>query len=67
LTRNEVTIDELERWLLHGAHWRVLDISSTSAEIEFCACTGEPLERRQTRDLAVIDYLRTAHTDMDLT
>lgn len=60
-----VTIDELERWLLFGAHWQVVDISGQQAEVEFCTCTGEPLERRETRDPAVISYLRTAHTDLD--
>jgi hypothetical protein len=61
----ELTIDELERWLLFGAHWQVGDISNAHAEVEFCTCAGEPLERRQTRELAVIGYLRTAHIEMD--
>ena len=46
----ELTIDELERWLLFGAHWQVVDISGAQAEVEFCTCTGDPLELRKTRD-----------------
>ena len=61
----EVTIAELEDWLLSGAHWRVVDIAKTGAEVEFRTCTGRPLERRQTHDPAVIEYLRTAHTEQD--
>jgi hypothetical protein len=63
MTDVPLTIDELERWILFGAGWRVLEISSSGAEVEFRACTGEPVERRGTTDPAVIQYLRTAHVD----
>ena len=62
---SEVTITELEDWLQSGAHWRVVDIAKSGAEVEFCTCTGRSIERRQTHDPAVIEYLRTAHTDQD--
>jgi hypothetical protein len=65
MSPREVTIDELERWCLFGAHWKVRAISSTEAEVEFCTCAGEPLERCQTHDPAVVRYLRTAHTELD--
>jgi hypothetical protein len=29
-----LTIDDLERWVLSGAHWRVVDISSEHALLE---------------------------------
>jgi hypothetical protein len=58
-----MTIDELERWVLFGAQWRVVDISDASAEVEFCTCTGEAVERRRTGDPTVIRYLRTAQID----
>jgi hypothetical protein len=61
----ELTIDELERWLLSGAYWKVLDISAQSAQVQFCTCTGEPLEHRRTHDPTVIGYLRTAHPELD--
>lgn len=55
-----LTIADLEQWVQSGAHWRVLEISADSAIVEMCACTGEAMERAQTDDPAVIDYLRTA-------
>ena len=66
MTTETLTIDGLERWLLSGAHWRVVDISNQHAVVDLCTCTGEPLERLQTEDPAVIGYLRTAHCDLDL-
>lgn len=60
-----VTIDELERWLA-GAHWRVVDITSQRVVVDLCACTGEPVERAQSDDPAVIGYLRTAFSHADL-
>ena len=65
LTTETLTIDGLERWLLFGAHWRVVDISNQHAVVDLCTCTGEPLDRLQTEDPAVIGYLRTAHCDLD--
>ncbi|HET9102560.1 MAG TPA: hypothetical protein VFN55_04345 [Solirubrobacteraceae bacterium] len=61
----QLTIDDLERWVLSGAHWRVIDISADHAVVDMCACTGEPMDRRETVDPAVIGYLRTAHLELD--
>lgn len=61
----EVTIAELEDWIQSGAHWHVTEIAKSGAEVEFRTCTGRALERRQTHDPAVIEYLRTAHTEQD--
>jgi hypothetical protein len=60
-----LTIDKLESWLLAGARWRVVDISSEHAAVEMCTCTGEPVERLESTDPAVIGYLRTAHPELD--
>ena len=54
-----VTIDELERWELFGARWRVVHLSDEHAEVELCTCAGEPLERRVSNDPRVIGYLRS--------
>ena len=59
------TIDELERWVSSGAPWRVVDISREHAVVDLCSCTGEPLERVESGDPAVIGYLRTAHPELD--
>jgi hypothetical protein len=60
-----VTIDDLESWVLSGAHWRVRDISNEYAVVDLCTCTGEPTERVESADPAVIGYLRTAHPELD--
>lgn len=65
MSTHSLTIDGLERWVLSGAHWRVVDISTDHAVVDMCACTGEPVDRVETRDPAVIGYLRTAHPEPD--
>ncbi|MEO6859326.1 MAG: hypothetical protein ABI323_12215 [Solirubrobacteraceae bacterium] len=60
-----VTIDGLEAWVLSGAYWRVVDISNQHAVVDMCTCTGEPMERVESGDPAVIGYLRTAHPELD--
>ena len=37
-----LTIDALERWVLFGAQWRIVDLSGESAVVDLCTCTGEP-------------------------
>ena len=61
-----VTIDRFERWVLAGAHWRVVEISNKHVVVDFCACTGEPVERVHSDHPAVIGCLRTARSDLDL-
>jgi hypothetical protein len=61
-----VTVERLERWALHGAHWRVVDLTDEWALVELCTCTGEPVERLQSDDPAVVGYLRRARSDLDL-
>lgn len=59
-----VTIDELERWVLSGAQWRVVDISREHAVVDLCSCTGEAVDRVASDDPAVIGYLRTARSEL---
>jgi hypothetical protein len=59
-----LTLEHLDRWVLAGAHWRVVDITDDRVVVDLCACTGEPVERRQSDDPAVIGYLRTADPDL---
>jgi hypothetical protein len=66
MSTEALTVEHLERWVLSGAQWRVVDISSKRAVVDLCACTGELVERRQSDDPAVIGYLRAAHSDLDL-
>lgn len=60
-----VTVDELEQWVQSGAHWRVVEISREHVVVDMCTCTGEPMERVESGDPAVISYLRTAHLELD--
>lgn len=65
MTSRALTIDGLERWRLFGAQWHVVHLSSEGAVVEFCACTGEPVERLESHDPAVIEHLRTTQADLD--
>ena len=63
MARKALTIDDLERWAGAGASWRVVAISDELAVVDLCACTGEPVERRQSGDPALIGYLRTVGSE----
>lgn len=65
MTRQAVTISGLEHWVANGAHWRVVDLSAGRAVVDMCACTGEPMERVESDDPAVISYLRTARCGLE--
>lgn len=60
-----LTIDRLERWALFGAHWRVIELSPDRAVVDMCACTGELVERAESADAVLIEYLRAAPSDTD--
>lgn len=66
MSREPLTVEHLERWALAGAHWRVVEIASEHAVVELCACTGEPVERRQSNNRALIAYLTTTPTDLEI-
>ncbi len=58
MSTEPLTVQHLERWVLSGAHWRVVDITNEQVVVDLCACTGELVERRQSDDSVVIGYLR---------
>ena len=49
----------LERWVEHGAHFRVVELSSSGAVVELLTCHGEPVDRLASSDPLLLDYLRT--------
>ena len=59
-----LTIDVLERWVLFGAQWRIVDLSGQRAVVDLCTCTGELVERLESDDPALIRYLRSAPSDL---
>ena len=61
-----LTVERLEDWVQAGAHWRVVHHSGSRAVVELQQCTGEPIERVETDDPVVVDYLRSIESDLDL-
>ena len=53
----------LERWRHNGADFRVLHLSDQAAIVELRACTGEPVDRLESNDRRLIEYLRAAEED----
>jgi hypothetical protein len=66
MSSEPLTVAGLERWALSGAPWRVVDISGQRVVVDLCTCMGEPIERVESGDPAVISYLRTASSDSDV-
>jgi len=62
-----LTIETLENWADAGAHWRVLYHGERRAIVELQQCTGEPVERLETDDPALLAYLDGVTCDLDLT
>ena len=61
-----LTIETLENWVRAGAHWRVLHHGERRAVVELQQCTGQPVERVESDDPAVIAYLNGVESDLDL-
>lgn len=55
-----LTIEGLEQWVEAGGTWRVVDISARQVLVDFCACTGEPMQRLHSEDPGVIAWMRSA-------
>lgn len=54
----ETLLDTLDRWELHGATWRIVELSDARAAVELRTCHGEPVERVESADPDVIGALR---------
>jgi hypothetical protein len=66
MTSERLTIEHLERWVLSGAHWHVVEVTGARAVVQFCECTGSPVERLESNDREVIAYLQATRSDLDL-
>jgi hypothetical protein len=51
-------IAELEDWERNGAVWRPVEISRGRAVVDLCSCTGELMERVESKDPAFIEFVR---------
>lgn len=54
-------VSELEDWVLHGATWRPVTIEQRRVVVELCTCSGEPVDRVESNDGNVIEYVRNHH------
>ena len=54
----ESPVEVLKRWEDHGAEWRVVALGDDRAIVDLCTCSGEPVERLESDDPALITFLR---------
>jgi hypothetical protein len=66
MSKRVLTVERLEQWALSGAHWWVVALADNHAIVQLCACTGEPVERLESDDRKLIQYLQSARSDLDL-
>jgi hypothetical protein len=55
----EVTVEYLKSWEEHGATWRTLELSDERAVIELCTCYGEPMDRLESEEPELIQFVRS--------
>ena len=53
----ESPVEIVKRWEDHGAEWRVVALSDERVEIDLCTCYGEPVERLESDDRALIEFV----------
>ena len=58
-----LTMEQLAHWVDCGAGWRVVHLSDERAVVDLCTCTGELVERRESDDPSLIDYVRFRRAD----
>jgi hypothetical protein len=51
-------VEVLKRWEDHGAVFRVESLTDDRAVVMMCTCTGEPVERLESGDAALLKFLR---------
>ena len=52
-------VEVLRRWEEHGAIWRVESLTDDHAVVLMCTCYGEPVERLESGDAALLDFIRS--------
>jgi len=55
----ETPIEILQRWEDGGATWQVESLTDERAVIQLCACTGEPMDRLESDDEQLIEFVRS--------
>ena len=59
----ESPVEVLRRWEDHGAVFRVESLTDERAVVMLCTCTGEPVERLESDDDALLTFLRERDGD----
>lgn len=49
----------LQRWCDSGADYRVLSLSEERTVVELRTCLGEPVDRLESTDPRLLEYLRS--------
>ncbi|MGH2872060.1 MAG: hypothetical protein ACRDL5_06310 [Solirubrobacteraceae bacterium] len=62
MSAEQPTVADLARWLEFGAGLRIVQRHDGGATYEMCTCTGESVERHESDDPGVIEYL-VAHAE----
>jgi hypothetical protein len=57
------TIKELQDWELGGAQWRIVFVTGERAVVDLCTCTGEVMERVESEEPEVIEFVRSHPAD----
>lgn len=55
----EDPISILQKWEDNGAVWRAVAVGDEHVSIDLCTCTGEPVDRLDSHDAELIDYVRS--------
>lgn len=55
----------LEQWVDHGARYRVLQLTPEHVVLQLCTCYGEPVDRLESSDPALFEYVRARADDQD--
>jgi hypothetical protein len=53
----DTPVEILLRWEDHGAVWRVVALGDEHVSIDLCTCTGEPVDRLDSGDRELIDFV----------
>jgi len=61
-----LTVERLEQWTRSGAHWWVVALADNHAVVQLCACTEEPVERLESDNRELNEYLQNTRSDLDL-
>jgi hypothetical protein len=56
-------VEVLERWEDSGAVWRIVVLDDDRAVVDLCTCYGEPVDRLESSDPALLRFLADRATD----